>query len=531
MKKRSVRSILLGVMVLTVSIALCACGGDKNAETETDNTSQEQDADAVAEETEGQAEAAGEPTQGGSVVVGKTQDLVSLDPHAVTDAGTRDVVFNLYEGLVKATPDGELKPAVASDYTISEDAKVYTFTLRDGITFHDGSAVTVDDIKYSLERFAEEQSDSSAFSIVEDVVIADDKTVEVHLSEGNSEFLPELTCGIIPASNEDVTGNPIGTGPFKFVSYAPGENLVMERYDGYWGEKAYLDQVTFKFVADVETAFMELQAGTLDILNYLTADQVSTLGDDFTIVNGSMNLVHAMYLNNDYEPLSNVKVRQALCYAVDRQSINDFLFGGASRLIGTHMIPSLTKYYNEETESLYEYNPEKAKELLAEAGYPDGFELSIMVPSAYSQHVSTAEIIAENLKAVGIDAKLELVEWSTWLSECYQGRKYQATVVGVDGKLSPSDWFAKYVSTDAKNFMNYKSEEFDKLFNEAYATVDADKKAELYKEAEMVLAQDAVNVFIEDPADFVAVNSKLAGYQFYPIAAQDMSTVYYAEQQ
>ena len=227
MKKRSVRSILLGVMVLTVSIALCACGGDKNAETETDNTSQEQDADAVAEETEGQAEAAGEPTQGGSVVVGKTQDLVSLDPHAVTDAGTRDVVFNLYEGLVKATPDGELKPAVASDYTISEDAKVYTFTLRDGITFHDGSAVTVDDIKYSLERFAEEQSDSSAFSIVEDVVIADDKTVEVHLSEGNSEFLPELTCGIIPASNEDVTGNPIGTGPFKFVSYAPGENLVM----------------------------------------------------------------------------------------------------------------------------------------------------------------------------------------------------------------------------------------------------------------------------------------------------------------
>ena len=154
-----------------------------------------------------------------------------------------------------------------------------------------------------------------------------------------------------------------------------------------------------------------------------------------------------------------------------------------------------------------------------------------MVPSAYSQHVSTAEIIAENLKAVGIDAKLELVEWSTWLSECYQGRKYQATVVGVDGKLSPSDWFAKYASTDAKNFMNYKSEEFDKLFNEAYATVDADKKAELYKEAEMVLAQDAVNVFIEDPADFVAVNSKLAGYQFYPIAAQDMSTVYYAEQQ
>ncbi len=527
MKKKSVRSILLAVMVLAVSIALCACGGDKNAETEADNSSQEQDADAEAEDNEAQAPAAGEPTEGGSVVVGMTQDLVSLDPHAVTDAGTRNVVFNLYEGLVKATPNGDLEPAVASDYTISDDAKVYTFTLRDGITFHDGSAVTVDDIKYSLERYAEEQSDSSAFSIVEEVAVVDEKTVEVRLKEGNSEFLPELTCGIIPASNEDPAGNPIGTGPFKFVSYEPGQNIVMAKYDGYWGEKAYLDEVTFKFVADVETAFMELQAGTLDILNYLTADQVSVLGDEFNIVNGSMNLVHALFLNNDYEPLSNLKVRQALNYAVDCQSINDFLFGGASRLIGTHMSPSLASYYNEETEGLYEYNPEKAKELLAEAGYADGFELSIMVPSAYTQHVSTAEIIVENLKAVGIDAKLELVEWGTWLSECYQGRNYEATVVGVDGKLSPSDWFAKYVSTDAKNFMNYKSEKFDALFAEALATVDAQKKAELYKEAEMVLAEDAVNVFIEDPADFVAVNSKLAGYQFYPIAAQDMSTVYY----
>ena len=160
--------------------------------------------------------------------------------------------------------------------------------------------------------------------------------MEVHLKEANSEFISELTLGIIPASNEDPAGTPVGTGPFKFVSYTPGQNIVLERYDGYWGTPAYLDQVTFKFVADVETAFTELQAGTLDILNYLTADQVSVLSDDFTIVDGSMNLVHALYLNNDYEPLSNPLVRQALNYAVDRASINDFLFGGASHLIGTH---------------------------------------------------------------------------------------------------------------------------------------------------------------------------------------------------
>ena len=141
--------------------------------------------------------------------------------------------------------------------------QVYTFTLRDGVTFHDGSAVTVDDIKYSIERYAEEQGDSSAFSIVDEVVTPDDKTVEVHLKEANSEFISELTLGIIPASNEDPAGTPVGTGPFKFVSYTPGQNIVLERYDGYWGTPAYLDQVTFKFVADVETAFTELQAGCL----------------------------------------------------------------------------------------------------------------------------------------------------------------------------------------------------------------------------------------------------------------------------
>lgn len=154
MKKKSVKRILSGVMVLAVSIALCACGGDKNADKDAANNSQETAEDTTEEKSEDSA--AGEPTQGGSVVVGMTQDLVSLDPHAVTDAGTRNVVFNLYEGLVKATPAGELAPAVASDYTISDDAKVYTFTLRDGVTFHDGSAVTVDDIKYSIERYAEE---------------------------------------------------------------------------------------------------------------------------------------------------------------------------------------------------------------------------------------------------------------------------------------------------------------------------------------------------------------------------------------
>jgi len=464
---------------------------------------------------------------GGSVVFGMTQVLVSLDPHIESDAGTRDVVFNLYEGLVKPTSDGDIVPAVASDVQISDDAKTYTFTLREGITFHDGTAVTAEDVKYSIDRYAEIQGESSAFSIVSEVVIQDEKTIVVNLKEGYSEFLSMMLIAIIPEANTDITGNPIGTGPFQFVSYTPGQKIVMEKYEGYWKEDTpSLDTVEFKFIADVDTAFVELQAGTIDIMKYLTAAQAESLSDEFQIIEGSMNMVHGMFLSHDYEPLKNLQVRQALCYAIDRQAVNNFLFGGKSKLIGSHMSPTLGKYYEEEAENVYTYDPAKAKELLTEAGYADGFDLEITVANSYSQHVDTAQIIAEQLNQVGIHATINQVEWSTWLSEVYQGGKFQATVIGFDATLMPGEFMMRYKSDSSKNFMHYVNEEYDTVFEEAYATVDDAKKVELYKKAQMILAQDAAAVYIEDPANLVAVSSEFAGYTFYPTSAEDMSLPY-----
>ena len=174
------KNIPLSLLVLLVSAALCACQGGKNTETDSSTATSSTDANTSSE---------GTPTTGGSVVFGMTQDLVSLDPHQITDAGTRSVVFNMYEGLVKPTTTGDLEPAVASDYTISDDATTYTFALRDGVTFHDGSTVTAEDVKYSIERYAEIQGESSAFSdLLDRVEIVDDSTVAVYLKEGNSEF-------------------------------------------------------------------------------------------------------------------------------------------------------------------------------------------------------------------------------------------------------------------------------------------------------------------------------------------------------
>ena len=523
MKKKQ---LLSGVMALLLSASLCACGGSKTAE----GTSEAAGESSEAETSNTLSE--GTPVPGGSVVYGMTQDLASLDPHVDTDAGTRDVVFNLYEGLVKPTSDGGFISAVASDYTISDDAKTYTFTLRDGITFHDGTPVTIEDVKYSIDRYAEIQGESSAFSsLVDSVEVQDDKTLVVNLKESYSEFLPMMTIAIIPQSNEDPAGNPIGTGPFKYVSYTPGQNLDLEKYDGYWQEGVpSLDSVEFKFIADVDTAFVELQAGTIDILKYLTSAQAETLGDDYNIVQGSMNLVHAMYLNSAYEPLSKTEVRQALCYAVDRDAINNFIFGGKSHIIGSHMIPAMSKYYEPEAETVYSYDPEKAKELLADAGYADGFDLEITVPSSYSQHVDSAQIIADELSQVGINVTLNQVEWSTWLQDVYKGGNFQATVIGFDGTLAPSDWLKKYVTDDAKNFMHYSNTEYDDVFNTAYTTVDDDVKVENYKKAQMILAEDAAAVYIEDPANLVAVSKKFGGYTFYPTAAEDMSLLYQVEQ-
>ena len=525
MKKRT-NKILLSVMTLVVTVALCACGGGKGGESSAESKNSSETTNADAEST-----AAGTPVKGGEVTVGIAQDLDSLDPHKMVYAGTSEVLFNVFEGLVKPDKSGDLVPAVASEYEVSEDAKEYTFTLRDGITFHDGTPVTVDDVKYSIDRYAEIQGESSAFSILDNVEVVDEKTVKVHLKEGNSEFLPYLTAAILPQSNEaNFATDPIGTGPFKLVSFTPGQSFVVEAYEGYWNpELPYLDKVTFKIIADSDAIMTELQAGTLDVYQYLTGDQAATLTSGFNIIEGNINYVQGLFLNNDFEPFKDVRVRQAMNYAVDKDMINEFLFGGKSHIIGTNMIPAFSKYYNEETESVYTRDVEKAKELLAEAGYPDGFDLKISVPDNYAPHEGTAQIIVENLKEVGINATIELIEFSSWVADVYNGRQYEATVVALDGKLAPSSWLEKYPTGAPKNFVNYSNADFDEAYNAAVATVDDDEKVELYKKCQMILAEDAASVYVQDPVNLVALNEKLAGYVFYPCAAQDMSLVYFTE--
>ena len=249
--------------------------------------------------------------------------------------------------------------------------------------------------------------------------------------------------------------------------------------------------------------------------------------DDFRIFEGSMNLVQALYLNNQEEPLNDVKVRQALCYAINPQEVLDMNSNGKGTIVGTSMFPAFSKYDIPELADMYSQDVEKAKELLKEAGYEDGFEMTITVPSNYQQHVDAAQILVEQLKAISVDAKIELVEWDSWLSDTYLGREFQSTVVGVDASaLTARAMLERFVSDNGSNFINFSNEEYDEMYEQAIGTADDAEQIKCYQRMEEILAEDAANVYIQDMADFVAMTQNYDGYEFYPLYALDMSKVY-----
>ena len=496
-----------------MGLALAGCGGDAARTPAPQETLQQ-----------------GPTVRPNEITVAIAQDLDdSLDPHMTVAAGTKEIMFNVFEGLVKPTPDGDLVCAVASDYTVSDDRTTYTFTLRDGVRFHNGQTVTAEDVVWSIRRCADVEGGSSlveAFSAVTDVTANADGTVSITIAEPDNEFFSSLTAAILPRDYADQATAPVGTGPFRYVSRSAQDNVVLERFEDYWGTPAKLDRVTLKIMENPDSILMSLQSGAVDLCAHMTSNRAAQLGEDFNIAEGTMNLVQALYLNNGAEPFDDLRVRQALCYAVDREQILDLAFDGYGSLIGSSMYPAFGKYFDDSLTNYYTHNVDKAKALLTEAGYPDGFEMTITVPSNYTPHIDAAQVIAEQLKAVGINAKLELIEWGAWLSDVYSGRQFQSTVVGLDAStMTARALLSRFESTAKRNFVNYVNEEYDALYRQAQITYDDAEQTRLYKELERNLTENAVNVYIQDLADLVAVRKGLEGLQFYPIYVLDLSTL------
>ncbi|PWJ89335.1 peptide/nickel transport system substrate-binding protein [Oceanotoga teriensis] len=505
--KKVYKTILLVLILLSLSFVLISCGSD---ETEKEN-------DKV------------------RIVVRVAQDPDFLDPHRAAASGTYEIMFNVFEGLLDPNTDGGVKPAVASSYSVSDDGKVYTFKLRKGIKFHNNNLVTVEDIKYSLDRLIGTENSnglSTEFSNkVEKVSIVDDDTVKVFLKELDTNFLSNFIQPIIPKDNDEFQNTkPIGTGPFKFVEYIPGQKIIMEKNENYWNKDVpKIDEIEFRIIPDEQASLLSFKAGEIDMYPRISAEYIESLGENSYVVDGAQNLVQLFAFNMNRKPFNDKRVREAINHVVDKDQIIKALANDYGSKIGTNMSPAMKKYYNEDLENYYDVNIDKAKELLNDAGYKDGFDMIITVPSNYKFHVDTAQIIVEQLKQVGINASIEQVEWGVWLDRVYTSRDYQSTVIAFTGKLNAYDVLKKYMSDYPRNFINYNNEEFDKTMNDIGKEINEDKRVELYKKAEAILTSDAPAVFIMDPNLIVAIKDHFQGYQLYPLYIQDISTMYKVE--
>lgn len=510
---KRILSLLTAALLL---ISLCACTGDTGSDRDGQSSA---DSDELSDRS--------------SVTVGIQQDLDSMDPHKAVNAGTSEVLFNLFEGLMKASPDGGVIPAVASDYEMDADGMRYTFTLREGVTFHNGAAVTAEDVLYSLKRCAGSENDGvpliPAFSNVESIEADGEGRIVVALKEPSLEFLNAMTAAIIPAGSGDTqAAAPVGTGPFSFVSYTPQSSMEMVRYDGYWGEKPQLEAVTFKIITDVNTLVLGLKGGTLDMVIHLPNSVAAQVEGDFTVLQDTMKLVQALYLNNAVKPFDDIRVRQAMYYAISVPEVIDFVCDGAGVATGTSMYPAFTRYYLPELAEAYQQDLDEARQLLADADYPDGFAMTITVPANYEQHVDTGLVLSQQLAAVGIDAQVVEVSWESWVQDVYKGRDYQATVSGIAASdMTAREMLERYTTGHSKNFINFSDAEFDDVVARAAVTMDPEQQVALYQRAQEILSERAASLWLQDLCDLTVLKPGLEGMTFYATYVLDMSAIYY----
>lgn len=512
------------VLALAAALSMAACGKSTTpAETSSAASTQTQ-------ETE--AEDAAAAQEGGSFVYGLATEVDNLDPFTATTADAKSIYFNIYEGLVKVQTDGTFTGAVASDYEISEDATTYTFTLRDGVKFHNGNPVTADDVLYSIQHAID--SKITGYDNVESFGALDDNTIQIILKKGDTDFLADASQAIVPKDSDDngeLALNPVGTGPFAFEDYAVQDHLTLKKFEDYWGTPAHLDEVTVRFLADSSQELVNFQSGAIDgfTADASITEQVDPSGATLNV--GNSNAVQALYLNNAAEPFDKKEVRQALCYAIDPQNVIDTVDYGYGTKLGTAMIPGLSAYYDESLADQYVPDPEKAKELLADAGYPDGISFTVTVPSVYQVHVDTAQVLVNDLAEAGITMNIQQVDWATWLEKVYTNRDYEATIVSVDGAIaSPTAFLSRYCSDAGNNFVNFASDAFDEHYAAATDSIDESVREKEFKECEKVLAEDAASVYLQDIANILVYDKKFSGYAGYPLYAVDFSAIYQVQQ-
>lgn len=511
MRLKNYCSLLLLTMIVVLLISACSSDAKKDAS------------------TSGKA-VANLPQE---IVVRINDDPDFLDPHKATASISYQMILNIFEGLMAPQTDGTLIEGVAESYAISKDGLTYTFNIRPGVKFHNGEDLTVEDIQYSFDRLRGKNGGekmSNSFDNVASTEAPDANTFVIKLKEPNSNFLYSLTArqsAILPKSNDGKHNeNPIGTGPFAYVKYSPGTNLELKKNENYWKEGLpYLNKVTFTFQSDDQAAIMSLMANEVDLTS-VPWQRVSEVGDNYNLSHQNNNSSLIVTFNETKAPFDNVKVRQAINYAISKSDIIDSVFAGYAVPLGSNMSPAMGDYQKKDLEDMYKRDVEKAKALLAEAGYPKGFKTKITVSSHNDIYSNIAQIVADNLKEIGIDVEIEVVEWGIWLDRVYFGRDYQMTAIDLTGRASAYEIINDYISTnDSENFFKFKNEEYDKIMADVLKERDQAKQIDYYHRAQEILAEQAAAVYIADYQIVWGSKKQVTGLKNYPFWFHDMSEV------
>jgi peptide/nickel transport system substrate-binding protein len=463
-----------------------------------------------------------------SLVLGMILEPTSLDPTMAPAAAIGEVVhYNILEGLTKINVDGTITPLLAESWKMDADGKAFTFKLRKGVKFSDGSDFDASAVKFSFERAKGDKSTNKAkavFANISHISTPDAYTVVLVLNNPDGNFLFRLgenTAVILhPSSAANAATKPVGTGPYKLDAWAKGSSISMSKWDGYRDPGAIkIKKVTFRFINDSAAQVAALLAGDIDGMpRFQSPQSLKQFQSDkrFVVEMGSSAGKGIMTINNRKKPFDDVRVRRALSHAVDKKAFIDGVFEGMAKPIGSHMAPTDAGYV--ELSGLYAYDPEKAKALLKEAGVQTPLNVTLTLPPPpYAR--KGGEILAAQLAKVGINAKIENVEWAQWLGGAFKGN-FDLTVIN---HVEPLDYMAY---ANPQYYWGYDSKAFRELAAKHSEATNAKDRTKLFGDMQRLIANDAVNVFLFNASNTAVYRKGLKGlWSSSPIFANDMAAV------
>lgn len=450
----------------------------------------------------------GTPDPDATLRVGLVLEPDNLDIRRTSGAALEQILIdNVYEGLVTRTPENEIVPSLASDYEISSDGLTYTFTLEEGVTFHDGGELTASDVVTTYDQVREDETliGHDQFAHVTKVEAPDDHTVVLTLDQPDQNLLFALTgpAGLVFDEGDDTDRktDANGTGPFTLENWTQGDSITLARYDDYWGEPAGVGTVEVSYIPDFTAGVNAALDGSLDVLTAVQADLSAQLDgqNGFTLTRGKTTDKATLAFNNQVAPLDDVRVREALRLAIDHEALAEVV-GAATPQYGP--IPALDPGY-EDLSDVAPYDPERARQLLEEAGQED-LRLELTIPSFYGTTVSTFLVSAFN--DIGVELKVNPVEFPTWLTDVYQNKDYQLSFVL---HVEPRD-FGNFANPDY--YFGYDNPEVQELYAQATRTVDPDESARLLAQAARIVSEDHAADWLYTGETITAVGEGVSGF-------------------